>query len=37
MLSIEQVAGVNLSGLASGRGVVHVAEVKAEIGRRIRT
>jgi len=37
MLSIEQVAGVNLSGLASGRGVVHVAEVKAEIGRRIRS
>jgi methylenetetrahydrofolate reductase (NADPH) len=36
LLDIEQVAGVNLSGLASGRGVVHVAEVKAEIGRRIR-
>lgn len=37
MLAIEQVAGVNLSGLASGRGEVHVAEVKAEIGRRIRS
>jgi methylenetetrahydrofolate reductase (NADPH) len=36
MLDIEQVAGVNLSGLASGRGEVHVAEVKAEIGRRVR-
>jgi 5,10-methylenetetrahydrofolate reductase len=37
MLSTGLVAGVNLSGLASGRGEVHVAEVKAEIGRRIRS
>lgn len=37
MLAVEQVAGVNLSGLASGRGEVHAAEVKAEIGRRIRS
>jgi methylenetetrahydrofolate reductase (NADPH) len=37
MLVIDQVAGVNLSGLASGRGEVHVAEVKAEIGRRLRS
>ncbi|MEP7088953.1 MAG: methylenetetrahydrofolate reductase [Nocardioidaceae bacterium] len=37
MLAIEQVAGVNLSGSASGRGVLRAAEVKAEIGRRIRS
>jgi 5,10-methylenetetrahydrofolate reductase len=36
MLSLEQVAGVNLSGLASDRGLEHAAEVKAEIGRRIK-
>ncbi len=36
LLEIEQVAGVNVSGLATGRGVMAVAEVKAEVGRRIR-
>lgn len=36
LLEIEGVAGVNLSGLASGEGAVAGAEVKAEIGRRIR-
>jgi methylenetetrahydrofolate reductase (NADPH) len=36
MLSLEHVAGVNLSGLASTRGVEHAAEVKAEVGRRIK-
>jgi methylenetetrahydrofolate reductase (NADPH) len=36
MLSLEQVAGVNLSGLASARGVEYAAEVKAEVGRRIK-
>jgi hypothetical protein len=30
------VVGVNLSGLASARGVQAAAEVKAEIGRRLR-
>ena len=36
LLSLEHVAGVNLSGLASGQGVQHAAEVKAEVGRRIK-
>jgi methylenetetrahydrofolate reductase (NADPH) len=36
MMSLEHVAGVNLSGLASARGVEHAAEVKAEVGRRIK-
>jgi 5,10-methylenetetrahydrofolate reductase len=36
MLSLDHVAGVNLSGLASARGVEHAAEVKAEVGRRIK-
>lgn len=36
LLSIEGVAGVNLSGLASASGPRAGAEVKAEIGRRIR-
>jgi methylenetetrahydrofolate reductase (NADPH) len=36
MLSLDQVAGVNLSGLASERGLEHAAEVKAEVGRRIK-
>ena len=36
LLAIDQVVGVNLSGLASSRGVVHVAEVKAEVGGRVR-
>jgi 5,10-methylenetetrahydrofolate reductase len=37
MLDTGLVAGVNLSGLASGRGFAHAAEVKAEIGRRIKS
>jgi methylenetetrahydrofolate reductase (NADPH) len=37
MLDTGLVAGVNLSGLASGRGFVHAAQVKAEIARRIRS
>lgn len=37
LLAIEGVAGVNLSGLASSRGEVAAAEVKAEIGRQIRS
>lgn len=37
LLAIEGVGGVNLSGLASGRGEFYAAEVKAEIGRRIRS
>jgi 5,10-methylenetetrahydrofolate reductase len=37
LLDTGLVAGVNLSGLASGRGFVHAAEVKAEIARRIRS
>jgi 5,10-methylenetetrahydrofolate reductase len=36
LLAIDGVAGVNLSGMASSRGVLHAARVKAEIGRRIR-
>jgi methylenetetrahydrofolate reductase (NADPH) len=37
LLAIDGVAGVNLSGLASGRGESFAAEVKAEIGSRIRS
>jgi len=36
LLGIDGVAGVNLSGLASSRGVRHAAEIQAETGRRIR-
>lgn len=36
LLSIDGVDGVNLSGLASGSGTRHGAEIKAEVGRRIR-
>jgi 5,10-methylenetetrahydrofolate reductase len=36
LLAIPGVVGVNLSGLASDRGVEAAAEVKAEIGRRLR-
>jgi methylenetetrahydrofolate reductase (NADPH) len=36
LLSIEGVAGVNLSGMASSRGELHAARLKAEIGKRIR-
>jgi len=37
LLAIDGIAGVNLSGLASARGEVYAAEVKAEVGRRIRS
>ncbi len=37
VLAIDGVAGVNLSGLASSRDEIYAAEVKAEIGRRIRS
>jgi methylenetetrahydrofolate reductase (NADPH) len=37
LLSIEGVAGVNVSGLASASGPRFGAEIKAEVGRRIRT
>lgn len=36
LLAIDGVHGVNLSGMASDRGVRFAAEVQAEIGRRIR-
>ena len=36
LLATGLVAGVNLSGLASARGEVHGAEIKAAVGRRIR-
>ncbi len=36
LLALPGVAGVNLSGLASARGVQAAAEIQAEIGRRIR-
>ena len=36
LLSIDGVAGVNLSGMASSKGVLHAAGIKAEIGERIR-
>ncbi|MBV8787707.1 MAG: methylenetetrahydrofolate reductase C-terminal domain-containing protein [Mycobacterium sp.] len=36
LLAIEGVAGVNVSGLASASGVRLGAEIKAEVGRRIR-
>lgn len=36
LLAVEGVVGVNLSGLASARGVAYAAGVQAEIGRRIR-
>jgi methylenetetrahydrofolate reductase (NADPH) len=36
LLSIDGVSGVNLSGLASARGYAHAADIKAEIGNRIR-
>ncbi|GGL97454.1 methylenetetrahydrofolate reductase C-terminal domain-containing protein [Nakamurella endophytica] len=36
LLAIDGVHGVNLSGMASARGVRFAAEVQAEIGRRIR-
>jgi 5,10-methylenetetrahydrofolate reductase len=36
LLAVDGVAGVNLSGLASGAGELAGAEVKAEIGRRLK-
>ena len=36
LLGIPGVAGVNLSGLASARGVAEAAAIQAEVGRRIR-
>lgn len=36
LLAIEGVAGVNLSGLVSARGVAEAAAIQAEIGHRIR-
>jgi len=37
LLAIDGISGVNLSGLASDRGELYAAEVKAEIGHRIRS
>jgi methylenetetrahydrofolate reductase (NADPH) len=36
LLAIDGIEGVNLSGLASARGHLHAAKIKAEIGMRIR-
>ncbi len=36
LLAIDGVAGVNLSGLASARGVLEAAEIQAETGRAVR-
>jgi 5,10-methylenetetrahydrofolate reductase len=36
LLATGEVAGVNVSGLASGRGLRRAAEIKAEVGRRVR-
>ncbi len=36
LLEVEGVAGVNLSGMASARGVLEAAEIQAETGRRVR-
>ena len=37
LLTVSGVAGINLSGMASSRGVQVAAEIQAEIGRRVRT
>jgi methylenetetrahydrofolate reductase (NADPH) len=37
LLAVPGVAGVNLSGMASARGVQVAAEIQAEIGRRVRS
>ena len=37
LLAVDGVRGVNLSGMASDRGVTFAAEVQAEIGHRIRS
>jgi methylenetetrahydrofolate reductase (NADPH) len=36
LLDVEGVSGVNLSGMASARGVLEAAEIQAEIGRAVR-
>jgi 5,10-methylenetetrahydrofolate reductase len=36
LLDTQHVAGVNISGLASGRGLRRAAEIKAEVGHRVR-
>lgn len=36
LLAVDGVAGVNLSGMASARGVAYAAGVQAEIGTRLR-
>lgn len=36
LLAVDGVMGVNLSGLASGRGEVLAAEIKAEVGKAVR-
>ncbi len=36
LLAVDGVVGVNLSGLASGRGVAFAADVQAEVGLRVR-
>jgi methylenetetrahydrofolate reductase (NADPH) len=36
LLAVPGVAGVNLSGLASARGVGFAADVQAEVGRRVK-
>ena len=36
LLATGHVAGVNVSGLGSGRGLRRAAEIKAEVGRRVR-
>lgn len=36
LLETREVAGVNVSGLASSRGLRRAAEIKAEVGRRVR-
>jgi 5,10-methylenetetrahydrofolate reductase len=37
LLAVDGVRGVNLSGMASERGIAFAAEVQAEIGHRIRS
>ena len=37
LLDVEGVAGVNLSGMASARGVLAAAEIQAEVGRALRS
>lgn len=37
LLALDGIAGVNLSGMASSRGELHAAGLKAEIGRRVKS